>query len=101
VTQTPVASWDDAQYSFNLVRSSFTDHLGLVIYSKRVNADAELHIAEAMKLEEQEGPQKEADRLKKTDRRPGNSAAEESEDFSPVALAYSHKELTVRVLGMD
>src|SRR6266700_6109980 len=40
VTQTPVASWEDAQYSFNLVRSSFTDHLGLVIYSKRVNADA-------------------------------------------------------------
>jgi len=65
VTQTPVASWEDAQYSFNLVRSSFTDHLGLVIYSKRVNADAELHIAEAVKLEEQEGPQKEADRLKK------------------------------------
>src|SRR5439155_10335281 len=64
-TQTPVASWEDAQYSFNLVRSSFTDHLGLVIYSKRVNADAELHIAEAVKLEEQEGPQKEADRLKK------------------------------------
>src|SRR6266705_4389595 len=65
VTQTPVASWEDAQYSFNLVRSSFTDHLGLVIYSKRVNADAELHIAEAVKLDEQEGPQKEADRLKK------------------------------------
>src|SRR3989441_2291037 len=52
VTQTPVASWEDAQYSFNLVRSSFTDHLGLVIYSKRVNTDAELHIAEAVKLEE-------------------------------------------------
>ncbi len=65
VTQTPVASWEDAQYSFNLVRSSFTDHLGLVIYSKRVNTDAELHIAEAVKLEEQDGPQKEADRLKK------------------------------------
>src|SRR6267143_1869913 len=65
VTQKAVTSWEDAQYSFNLVRSSFTDHLGLVIYSKRVNADAELHIAEAMKLEEQEGPQKEADRLKK------------------------------------
>src|SRR5216683_13370 len=65
VTQKPVASWEDAQYSFNLLRSSFTDHLGIVIYSKRVNADAELHIAEAVKLEEQEGPQKEADRLKK------------------------------------
>ena len=65
VRQKPVASWEDAQYSFNLARSSSTDHLGLVIYSKRVNADATLAIAEAVKLEEQEGPQKEADRLKK------------------------------------
>src|SRR3989475_9167767 len=33
VRQKPVASWEDAQYSFNLVRSSYTDHLGLIIYS--------------------------------------------------------------------
>jgi hypothetical protein len=65
VTQKPVASWADAQYSFNLVRSSFNDHLGLVIYSKRFNAAAELSIAEAVKLEEQEGPQREAERQKK------------------------------------
>ena len=63
--QTPVASWEDTQYSFNLVRSSFTDHLGLIIYSKRVNVEADLAIAEAVKLEQHEGPQKEADRLKK------------------------------------
>jgi hypothetical protein len=65
VTQKPVASWEDAQYSFNLVRSSFTDHLGLIIYSKRVNAEAELAIVDAVKLEEQEGPQREAERQKK------------------------------------
>jgi len=65
VTQAPVASWVDAQYSFNLVRSAFSDHLGLVIYSKRVNAEAALAIAEAVKLEEQEGPQREAERQKK------------------------------------
>src|SRR5438876_6672525 len=65
VTQKPVASWEDAQYSFNLVRSSFTDRLGLIIYSKRVNAEAELAIAEAVKLEEQEGPNREAERQKK------------------------------------
>jgi hypothetical protein len=47
------------------VRSSFTDHLGLVIYSKLVNAQAELATAEAVKLEQQEGPQREADRQKK------------------------------------
>ncbi len=65
MTQKPVASWEDAQYSFNLVRSSFTDRLGLIIYSKRVNAEAELAIAEAVKLEEQEGPNREAERQKK------------------------------------
>jgi hypothetical protein len=65
VTQKSVASWVDAQYSFNLVRSSFSDHLGLVIYSKRVNAEAELAVLEAVKLEEQEGPQREAERQKK------------------------------------
>src|SRR5260370_976371 len=65
VRQKPVATWEDAQYSFNLVRSSFTDRLGLTIYSKRVNAEAELAIAEAVKLEEQESPQREAERQKK------------------------------------
>ena len=65
VRPTPVASWEDAQYSFNLTRSAFTDHLGLIIYSKRVNAVAELAIAEAVKTEEQEGPNREAERQKK------------------------------------
>ncbi len=65
VRQKHVASWEDAQYSFNLVRSSFTDHLGLIIYSKRFNAEAELALTEAVKLEEQEGPQREAERQKK------------------------------------
>jgi len=63
--QQSVASWEDSQYSFNLVRSSSTDRFGLVIYSKRVNAEAELGIAEAVKLEEQERPEKEANQKKK------------------------------------
>jgi hypothetical protein len=63
--QKPVASWEDSEYSFNLVRSSFTDRFGLVIFSKRVNAEAERATAEAVKLEEQEGPQREAERQKK------------------------------------
>jgi hypothetical protein len=60
-----VATWEDSQYSFNLVRSSFSDVLGLVIYSKRANGEAELAIAEALKLDKQEGPQREAERQKK------------------------------------
>jgi hypothetical protein len=65
VTQKPVASWEDSETSFNLVRSSFTDGFELVIYSKRANAKAELAATEALKLDEREGPQREADRQKK------------------------------------
>jgi len=65
VKQKSVAMWEDSQYSFNLIRSSYTDRFGLVIYSKRANADAELAIAEAVKLEEQERPEKEASQQKK------------------------------------
>jgi hypothetical protein len=60
-----VASWEDAQYSFNLVRSSFTDRFGLIIYSKEANAEAELAIAEALVLEKQNGPKKAAELEKK------------------------------------
>jgi hypothetical protein len=60
-----VASWEDPLYSFHLVRSSFTDRFGLIIYSKRTNAEAELALIEALKLEKQADPQKEADRQKK------------------------------------
>jgi hypothetical protein len=63
--QRSVAYWEDAQYSVNLVRSYFSDVLGLVVFSKPVNTQAELAIGEAAKLDEQEGPKREADRQKK------------------------------------
>ena len=63
--QTTVASWEDVQYSVNLVRFSFSDVLGLVVLSRRVNTEAELATREAVKLDEQEGPKREADRQKK------------------------------------
>src|SRR5713101_4240225 len=50
--QKPVASWEDAQYSLSLVRSSYNDVLGQVAFSKRANAQAKLAIAEAVTLEE-------------------------------------------------
>ena len=62
---TLVASWEDAQYSFNLVHSAFTDRFGLVLYSKRANAEAELAIAENLRLEKLDGPKREAERQKK------------------------------------
>jgi hypothetical protein len=60
-----VASWENAQYSLNLVRSSFSDRFGLTIYSKQGNAEAELAIAEALLLEKQNGPKRAAEREKK------------------------------------
>lgn len=36
------------QYSFDLVRTSFSDRFGLVIYSKGVNAEVDLASAEAV-----------------------------------------------------
>ena len=65
IRQKPVATWEDSQYSFNLVRSSFSGSFELVIYSKRLNAEAEVALAEAVKLEKQEEPQREAERQKK------------------------------------
>lgn len=63
--QRPVASWDNAQYSVNLVRSPYFDALGLIISSKGITAQADLAIAEAVKLDEQEGPKREAALQKK------------------------------------
>jgi hypothetical protein len=63
--QKPVATWEDSRYSFNLVRSSSSGSFELVIYSKRLKAEAEVALAEAVKLEKQEEPQREAERLKK------------------------------------
>jgi hypothetical protein len=60
-----IASWEDSQYSVNLVRSAFTDVFGLLIYSKRVNAEADLATAQALILEKQEGPKREAARQQK------------------------------------
>jgi|SRR5689334_16898526 len=63
--QKPLATWEDSRYSFNLIRSSFSDRFGLVIYSKSLDAKAQVAVVEAVKLEEQQGPQKEAERQKK------------------------------------
>lgn len=56
--QKPVALWEDSQYSLNLVRSTFTDRFGLIISSKPMNAEAELALAEALKLDKERWPKK-------------------------------------------
>lgn len=60
-----IASWENPQYSFDLVRSPFSGVLGLDICSKRVNPAAELASTDAVKMDEQDAPQIEAARQKK------------------------------------
>jgi hypothetical protein len=60
-----VASWEDARFSFNLVRTILRGSFGLLIYSKRANTEAELGRVEATKTEKLDAPAKEAERQKK------------------------------------
>jgi hypothetical protein len=63
--QDRIASWEDPQYSIQLLRNSVADNFALILLSKRLDAQAEAAIVEATKLEAQERPQKEADQRKK------------------------------------
>jgi hypothetical protein len=60
-----IARWEDGQYSLNLFRSSVADTFAIVMYDKRLDAQAGVSIAESLQLERQEAPQKEAARVKK------------------------------------
>jgi hypothetical protein len=60
-----LARWEDSQCSFNLVRFSTEDRIGLIAFSKRVDALARTATVESVRLEELQAPQREADRLKK------------------------------------
>jgi hypothetical protein len=62
LTEKVIARWEDSQYSINLVRSRFLNSFALVMFSKRLDAQAEAAIAKSLKMEGQEEPQKEIDR---------------------------------------
>lgn len=62
--QKPIATWDDSEYSFNLVRSLLSGRFQLVIYSKPGKVAAEADLAKAIVLEKQEAPQREIERQK-------------------------------------
>ena len=64
-TEKVIVRWEDSQYSFNLFRSSLSNTFGLVMFSKRLEAQAEAAIAKSLKLEGQEDPQEEVARVKK------------------------------------
>jgi len=76
-----IARWEDSQYSFNLFRSSYQPTFGMLVFSKPLDGVARAAIVEAIRLDEQEAPQREIERQKKQDEesrvaqekaRPGN-----------------------------
>ena len=64
-TEKVIARWEDSQYSLNLFRSSGSDTFALVMFTKQLDAQAGVSIAESVKLEHEEAPQKQAARVKK------------------------------------
>jgi hypothetical protein len=62
-----IARWEDSQYSFNLFRSSYQRAFGMLVFSKQLDALAQAAIVEAIRLDEQEAPQREIERQKQED----------------------------------
>jgi hypothetical protein len=62
-----IARWEDSQYSFNLFRFSYGSVPGMLVFSKRLDALAQVAIVEAIRLNTQEAPQREIERQKKQD----------------------------------
>ena len=63
-TEKVIARWEDPQYSLNLFRSS-GNTFAIVMFTKQLDAQAGVSIAESVKLEQEEAPQKQAARAKK------------------------------------
>ena len=70
-----IARWEDSQYSLNLFRSSYQPTFGMLVFSKPLDGLARAAMVEAIRLDEQEAPQREIDRQKKQDGE--NRAAQE------------------------
>ena len=62
-----LAQWQDSQYRFDLIRSSYGPTFKLVGVLKKLEAPAQAAIVEAARLDDQEAPQREADRIAKED----------------------------------
>jgi hypothetical protein len=57
--QTVLASWEDAQYSYNLFRSGYGNTFGLVAFSKKLDLMASGSTREADRLDKLEAPERE------------------------------------------
>jgi hypothetical protein len=62
-----LAQWQDSLYRFDLIRSSYGPTFKLVGILKKLETPAQAAIIEAARLDDQEAPQREADRIAKED----------------------------------
>ena len=60
--QEVVARWEDSQYTFDLIRSSYGPSFQLIGVQKTLDTSAQSAISEAKRLDDQEAPQREAAR---------------------------------------
>jgi len=60
-----LARWEDADYSYNLIRTGDRSSFALVLYSKRLDALAQAAAVESARLDAQEAPQRELEKQKK------------------------------------
>jgi hypothetical protein len=58
-----VARWQDPQYRFDLIRSSYGPAFRLIGVLKRLEAPVQTAILEAKRLDDQEAPQRDAARM--------------------------------------
>jgi hypothetical protein len=58
-----IARWQDEQYSFDLIRSSYGINFSLIGVLKRLDSPVQAAILEAKRLDDEEAPQRDAARL--------------------------------------
>jgi hypothetical protein len=63
-----IARWENSEYSCSLFRSSYQPTFGMLVLAKRLDGLAQSAITEANRLDEQDAPQREAERQEKQDR---------------------------------
>jgi hypothetical protein len=62
-----IARWEDSECSLNLFRSSYRSGYGMIVFSKRLDILAKTSIAESIRLNELEAPQREIEQQRKQD----------------------------------
>jgi hypothetical protein len=78
-----IARWEDTQYSWNLVQIPYASSFKLLIFSKSLNALAETAVADGVRLEEQEAPQRQKAQEQKAQNQLDKARLVNKERFRP------------------